>query len=45
MVMHFKPADSGLTAQSTQACLRADFRAGNGTVYRALGCDSVRVRP
>ncbi|WP_405942767.1 hypothetical protein [Streptomyces sp. NBC_00207] len=45
MVMHFKPADSGLTAQSTQACLRADFRAGNGTVFRALGCDSVRVRP
>ncbi|MFJ7158258.1 hypothetical protein ACIQUQ_25430 [Streptomyces sp. NPDC101118] len=43
MVMHFKPADSGLTATSTEACLKTDFRAPDGMTYRALGCDSVRV--
>ncbi|MFJ5546287.1 hypothetical protein [Streptomyces sp. NPDC093225] len=45
MVMHFKPADSGLTPQSTEACLRTDFRSADGTRFRALGCDSVRITP
>ncbi|WP_438856097.1 hypothetical protein [Agromyces sp. M3QZ16-3] len=42
-VLHFKPSDSGLELSSTEACLKASYRAPGGQVYRALGCDAVRV--
>jgi hypothetical protein len=45
MVLHFKPADSGLTAGTTEACLKGSFRASDGSTYRFLGCDSVVIRP
>lgn len=44
-VMHFKPTASGLTASTTEACLKVSFRATGGTTYRGLGCDAVRVVP
>ena len=43
LVLHFKPADSGLTLSSTQACLKGRYRASDGNTYTFLGCDSVRV--
>jgi uncharacterized repeat protein (TIGR01451 family) len=45
MILHFKPAESGLTTASTEACLKGSYVAPNGSVYRFLGCDSVRVLP
>jgi hypothetical protein len=41
-VMHFKPAASGLTLSSTQACLKGRLVAGTKT-YTVFGCDAVRV--
>ncbi|GAA1612289.1 hypothetical protein GCM10009789_78180 [Kribbella sancticallisti] len=43
LVLHFKPADSGLTLSSTQACLKGRYTAPDGNAYTFLGCDSVRV--
>jgi uncharacterized repeat protein (TIGR01451 family) len=43
-VMHFKPALSGLTSTSTEACLKGKFLSG-GNLFTFLGCDSVRIRP
>jgi hypothetical protein len=43
LVLHFKPADSGLTLSSTEACLKGRYRAADGNTYTFLGCDSVRV--
>jgi len=43
MVLHFKPADSGLTVGSTESCLKGSFQATDGNTYRFLGCDAVRV--
>ncbi|HVK23791.1 MAG TPA: M12 family metallo-peptidase [Actinokineospora sp.] len=43
LVLHFKPADSGLTLSSTQACLKGRYLAPDGNTYTFLGCDSVRV--
>jgi hypothetical protein len=43
LVLHFKPADSGLTLSSTQACLKGRYLAWDGNMYTFLGCDSVRV--
>jgi hypothetical protein len=43
MILHFKPADSGLTLSSTQACLKGRYTAPDGNAYTFLGCDSVRV--
>jgi hypothetical protein len=43
-VMHFKPSASGLTASSTEACVKGTFTTG-GATYTFLGCDSVRIRP
>ncbi|HYI14354.1 MAG TPA: hypothetical protein VEX37_03110, partial [Thermomicrobiales bacterium] len=45
MVLHFKPAASGLTSQTTEACLKGSFTASDGATYRFLGCDSVRIVP
>ena len=43
MLLHFKPADSGLILGSTESCLKGSFQATDGNTYRFLGCDSVRV--
>lgn len=43
MVLHFKPAESGLTLSSTEACLKGRYTARDGNTYTFLGCDSVRV--
>ncbi len=43
MLMHFKPADSGLTKTSTEACVKGKLTAANGSVYTFFGCDAVRV--
>ncbi|SDH93044.1 Peptidase M66 [Actinokineospora alba] len=43
LVLHFKPADSGLTLSSTEACLKGRYLAPDGNTYTFLGCDSVRV--
>ncbi|MEU7039268.1 hypothetical protein ABZ958_37270 [Streptomyces sp. NPDC046237] len=43
LVLHFKPNESGLRPDSTQACLKGKYRAPGGVVYTFLGCDSVRV--
>ncbi|MDQ3972896.1 MAG: DUF11 domain-containing protein [Actinomycetota bacterium] len=42
-VMHFKPSDSGLSATSTEGCVKGKFVLG-GVTYTFLGCDSVRMR-
>ncbi|MGH2444641.1 MAG: NEW3 domain-containing protein [Candidatus Limnocylindria bacterium] len=44
MVFHFKPDESGLTANSNEACLKVSFLSSDGNTYRALGCDSVVIR-
>lgn len=43
LVLHFKPSDSGLAAESTEACLKGRYVAPDQNVYTYLGCDSVRV--
>ncbi|MCX2180847.1 hypothetical protein KV205_09940 [Streptomyces sp. SKN60] len=43
LVLHFKPSESGLTPDTTRACLKGKYRAAGGQVYTFLGCDSVRV--
>ncbi|MBE1562882.1 DUF11 domain-containing protein [Nonomuraea africana] len=45
LVLHFKPNASGLTADSTQACLRGAYLAPDGNRYTFLGCDAVRITP
>jgi len=44
MVLHFKPALSGLTPSDTEACLKGKYTAPDGNLYTFLGCDSVRVK-
>ena len=41
-VMHFKPAASGLTLSSREACLKGKLVAA-GTTYTVFGCDAVRI--
>lgn len=41
-LMHFKPADSGLTVTSTEGCLKGRFVV-NGQSFTFFGCDSVNV--
>jgi hypothetical protein len=43
LLMHFKPANSGLTLTSTESCLKGRYKAPDGNTYTFLGCDSVRV--
>jgi uncharacterized repeat protein (TIGR01451 family) len=43
LVLHFKPSASGLTLDSTEACLKGKYLALDGNTYTFLGCDSVRV--
>ena len=45
LVLHFKPSESGLTATSTEGCLKGKYRAADGRSYTFFGCDSVRVVP
>jgi hypothetical protein len=40
---HFKPSESGLTFDSTQACLKGKYLTPDGNTYTFLGCDSVLV--
>jgi uncharacterized repeat protein (TIGR01451 family) len=41
LLLHFRVADSGLTASSTQGCVAGTFGPG----YQFFGCDSVVVKP
>lgn len=41
-VLHFALAGSGLTAASTEACVKGRFQSGSNT-YTFFGCDSVRM--
>jgi hypothetical protein len=43
LIMHFKPSESGLTFDSTQACLKGKYLTLDGNTYTFLGCDSVLV--
>jgi hypothetical protein len=43
MVLQFRVAASGLTAASTQACVKGTFTAADGTLNSFFGCDSVSV--
>lgn len=43
LVLHFKPADSDLTLNTTKACLKGKYHAANGKSYTYLGCDTVRI--
>jgi uncharacterized repeat protein (TIGR01451 family) len=45
LVLHFKPSESGLTAASTEGCLKGRLRGADGGSYTFLGCDSVRIVP
>ena len=45
MVLHFKPSESGLTAASTEGCLKGKYRGTDGRTYTFFGCDAVRVVP
>lgn len=44
LVLHFKPASSGLDIGDTEACLKGKYDAPDGGRYTFLGCDSVRVK-
>ncbi|HWJ10799.1 MAG TPA: hypothetical protein VNS46_15580, partial [Nocardioides sp.] len=44
MVLHFKPAASGLRIGDTESCLKGKYTATDGGRYTFLGCDSVRVK-
>jgi M6 family metalloprotease-like protein len=43
MVLQFRVADSGLTAASTEACVKGTFTAADGAINSFFGCDSVTV--
>lgn len=43
MVLHFKPDESGLSLDSSEACLKGRYRTDGGQTWTFLGCDSVRV--
>lgn len=43
LVLHFKPSESGLQANSTEACLKGKYVTATGARYTYFGCDSVRV--
>lgn len=45
LVLHFKPADSGLDVGSTEGCLKGRYRSPQGAIYTFFGCDSVSVTP
>jgi hypothetical protein len=45
MVFQFRVADSGLTASSTEACVRGNYAGTDGAVHTFFGCDSVKVAP
>jgi hypothetical protein len=44
MVLHFRAADAGLSATTTQACVKGTFTTG-GATYTFFGCDAIRVVP
>jgi hypothetical protein len=43
LVLHFKPDESGLRADSTQGCLKGKYTAPDGHIYTFFGCDSIRI--
>jgi hypothetical protein len=43
LVLHFKPNESGLTEQTTEACLKGKYAAPSGQTWTFFGCDSVKV--
>ncbi|MFI7490495.1 hypothetical protein ACIBXA_19145 [Micromonospora echinaurantiaca] len=45
LVLHFRPADSLLTATTTLSCLKGKYRAADGNAYTFFGCDTVRMTP
>ncbi len=45
MVLQFRVSQSGLTAASTEACVRGAFTGPDGAEHVFIGCDSVRVVP
>ncbi len=45
LVLHFKPAASGLTSSTTEGCLKGKYVSPGGVVYTFFGCDSVRIVP
>jgi uncharacterized repeat protein (TIGR01451 family) len=44
MVMHFDASESGLTAGTTEACVKGTLTSG-GTAYTFFGCDAVVIQP
>lgn len=40
---HFKTSESGLTLESTQACLKGKHELPDGKRLIYVGCDSVRL--
>jgi uncharacterized repeat protein (TIGR01451 family) len=45
MVLQFPVANSGLTLDSTQACVKGTFAGPGGSTYEFFGCDSVKISP
>jgi hypothetical protein len=43
LVLHFKPAASGLTSGTTEGCLKGKYVSPGGAIYTFFGCDSVRI--
>ena len=44
-VMHFKPDAGGLTASTTEACLKGRFSPAPGQTFTFFGCDKVTIVP
>jgi uncharacterized repeat protein (TIGR01451 family) len=43
MVLHFRGSDTGLTAASTEACVKGSWVDGGGATHSFFGCDAVRI--
>jgi len=45
MVLHFDPAQSGLSPSDTKACVKGTWLDAQGKPHKFFGCDSIQIAP
>ena len=45
MVLHFKPSETGIDANTTEACVVGKYSGSDGASLRFIGRDEVRIPP
>ena len=45
MVLHFKAADTGIDADTTEACISGRYLGLDNKFHLFFGCDAVRIVP